>query len=162
MRIVASRQKLTKSLEDYIEAVLALVRQGRVARVRDIAHRLGVSSPSVTAALKGLSKRGLVNYDPYEVVTLTDRGQEVAVGIQRRHDVIRGFLTDVLGVAPGPAEDYACRMEHAVDKALSERMGKLADFLRQRPDGGADWLRSFRKYCAAGPAGSAERTGGKA
>ena len=154
------RLKLTKSLEDYLEAVLALVRRGRVARVRDIARRLGVGSPSVTAALKSLSKRGLVNYDPYEVVTLTERGRELAEGVQHRHDVIRGFLTDVLGVEAGPAEDYACRMEHAVDEALLERFGRLVEFVRRGPGNGADWLASFRRYCSPGsrrrqPRGSA-------
>jgi DtxR family Mn-dependent transcriptional regulator len=148
MRIVARRRKLTKSLEDYLEAVLVLVRRGRVARVRDIARRLGVGSPSVTAAMRSLSQRGLVNYDPYEVVTLTERGLEAAGKIQHRHEVIRGFLTDVLGVAADAAEDYACRMEHAVDDTLLERFGKLADLVRQSPADGADWLESFRRYCS--------------
>jgi len=43
---------LSASLEDYLEAVLLLVRQRRVARVRDIAGRVGVSMPSVNTALK--------------------------------------------------------------------------------------------------------------
>ena len=76
--VTAQSRRLTASLEDYLEAVLMLVRQKRVARVRDIAKRVGVGMPSVTTALKGLARRELVNHDPYEAVTLTDRGREVA------------------------------------------------------------------------------------
>ena len=155
---MTKRPKLTPSLEDYLEAVLALVRRGRVARVRDIARRLGVGSPSVTAALKSLSKRGLVNYDPYQVVTLTDRGQEAAEEIQKRHDVIRGFLTDVLGVEADAAEDYACRMEHAVDETLLARLGRLVEFVRRGAGGRDGWLAAFRRHCSAGP--RAKRSGG--
>jgi Mn-dependent DtxR family transcriptional regulator len=34
-------------------------------RVRDIAKRLEVSKPAVTAALRGLGQKGLVMYQPY-------------------------------------------------------------------------------------------------
>ena len=81
-------EHLSRSLEDYLETILLLVRRKRVARVRDIAKRLNVGMPAVTAALKALSKRKLVNYDPYQVVTLTDRqqrrGQCLPNGTRRR------------------------------------------------------------------------------
>ena len=48
-------------MEDYLEGIIVLVRRDRVARVRDIAGRMGVGMSSVTAALKSLSKRKLVN-----------------------------------------------------------------------------------------------------
>lgn len=145
--MVAKRAKLSKSLEDYLEAVLFCVRRRRVARVRDLARRLGVNNSSVTAALKSLAERDLVNYDPYEVITLTDRGREAAEEIQHRHDVLRGLLTEVLGVDAAAADDYACRLEHAVDAALLERLDRFMAFARRR---GGDWLDAFRRHCANG------------
>ena len=140
------KQKLTTSLEDYLEAVVLLVRQGHVARVRDIAKHLGVSMPSVTAALKGLSKRGLVNYDPYQVVTLTEAGAESGEEIHKRHRVLRGFLADVLGLEPEAAERYACKMEHAVDAALLERLGQFVAYVTQHPQNGPAWLEEFERF----------------
>jgi len=58
------QDKLSPSMEDYLEAIVGLVRTGKVARVRDIAQRLGVGMSSVSTALRGLGARGLVNYDP--------------------------------------------------------------------------------------------------
>jgi DtxR family transcriptional regulator, Mn-dependent transcriptional regulator len=134
-----ARQPLSSSLEDYMEAVLDLVRTGRVARVRDIARRLNVGMPSVSVALKTLSARGLVNYDPYQVVTLTDRGEKVGQDITRRHAVLQGFLTDVLGIDPVLAQSNACRMEHAIDDEVLERLEGFAGFLHRCPSVARSW-----------------------
>ncbi len=147
----ARKAKLTSSLEDYLEAILLLVRENRVARVRDIAKHLGVGMPSVTSALKGLAKRKLVNYDPYQVVTLTDRGREVAGEISGRHVALRRFFADVLGLDSETADANACRMEHAVDNALFERLTRFAEFIRSRPQAGHDWIEEFREFCQQGP-----------
>jgi DtxR family Mn-dependent transcriptional regulator len=126
-------KKLSPSQEDYLEAVLDLVRTGQVARVRDIARRLGVGMPSVTVALRALSSRGLVNYDPYEVVTLTEAGQRTGEEIERRHRVLQSFLTDVLGLDESTARANACRMEHAVDVVVLERLSALMERLEHQP-----------------------------
>lgn len=145
-----TNDNLTSSLEDYLEAILFVVRQKRVARVRDIADRIGVGMPSVTAALKTLAARKLVNYDPYQAVTLTDRGCELAEEISRRHYALRRFLTDVLGLDGAAAEANACRMEHAVDDELLERLTRFAEFIRRCPRAGEDWIRQFAEHCQAG------------
>ena len=63
---------LSASLEDYIEAIYHIISEKEVARGKDIASRLKVSGASVTEALRALSKKGLINYAPYEVITMTD------------------------------------------------------------------------------------------
>ena len=142
--------KLTASLEDYLEAILFIIGQDRVARVRDIARRVGVGMPSVTTALKALSKRKLVNYDPYQVVTLTDRGRKLARQISRRHSVLRRFLTDFLGLDGETAEANACRMEHAVDDELLERLTRFAEFAHTCPRAGDEWIEQFHEFCRQG------------
>jgi len=146
----SSEKGLTASLEDYLEAVLFLVREGSVARVRDIASRLDVGMPSVTAAMKALSKRDLVNYDPYQVVTLTERGMELAEEIGNRHATLRRFLTEVLGIEEDLAEANACRMEHAIDDEVLARLVELGEFLRCCPRVRGRWLEEFTHYCMHG------------
>ena len=145
-----SAKRLTASLEDYLEAILVLERRGRVARVRDIAGRLGVGMPSVTAALKALSKKGLVNYDPYQVVTLTNRGGRAAAEVTRRHMILRRFLAEVLGLSGELAEANACRMEHAADDSLLDKLAALAEFLGNCPRVRDAWLDRSAKGCAPG------------
>jgi len=144
-------EHLSRSLEDYLETILFLIRRRRVARVRDIAKRLNVGMPAVTAALKTLSKRELVNYDPYQVVTLTDPGREVAEEISQRHFLLRQFLTDVLGLDGESADANACRMEHAVDEDLLQRLQEFMRFIHECPRAGSSLVENFRKYCRQRP-----------
>ncbi|MFP4141707.1 MAG: metal-dependent transcriptional regulator [Planctomycetota bacterium] len=146
-----ARKKLTASQEDYLEAILLLVREGRVARVRDIAAHVGVGKPSVTAALKTLAKRELVNYDPYQYITLTEAGRAAAERVERRHHVIKDFLTAILGIDPETAEENACRMEHAVDQQVMQRLQAFAEFAQSCPqfDRG-QWIASMDRGEACG------------
>lgn len=121
--------ELSSSIEDYLEAILALSEidpQDQSVRVTDIAERLQIAKPSVTAALNVLKEKGLVTQERYGKVFLTPEGRKRALVVQRRHRVLRKFLVDVLGVGEKVAENDACLMEHAVS---AETMEKLIEFL---------------------------------
>ena len=91
-----------------------------------------------------------MNYDPYEVVTLTDHGRELAEQVSRRHLALREFLTEVLGLDEQTADANACRMEHAVDDALLSRLVGFAEFVRNCPRAGQDWTDRFKESCQRG------------
>ncbi len=120
-------QELSASLEDYLEAIYHLEREGRVARVRDIAARLSVQMPSVTSALRSLASKDLVNHDRYSYVTLTPAGARVAADMVRRHEVLTGFLVDILGVPRAAAERNACAMEHTIEPAVLDRLVEFVE-----------------------------------
>jgi len=117
---------LTSNMEDYLEAILTLQEEQKVARVRDIARQLKVKMPSVTGAVRNLAEKGLVNYERYSFVTLTEKGRKIAEEIISRHQIIYDFLTRVLLVDIEIAELDACRIEHAVS---AQTMTKLKAFL---------------------------------
>lgn len=121
--------KLTRSLEDYLEAILYLEKKNRVARVKDIANHLGVQMPSVTGALKNLRKRGFINYEKNSFISLTQEGLALAGSIQSRHDVISRFLEKALFMPAGKAADEACKIEHVISKETAERLQNLTDFV---------------------------------
>jgi DtxR family Mn-dependent transcriptional regulator len=112
---------MTQSLEDYLEMVGFLSDDGEV-RVTDIASRLGVSKPSVLTALKTLEDQGLLEHERYRSVTLTERGKEAAAEIRGRHNFLKSFLQDVLGVSPEIAEQDACKMEHVLSEETFRKM----------------------------------------
>ncbi|MCK5271456.1 MAG: ArsR family transcriptional regulator, partial [Sedimentisphaerales bacterium] len=66
-----AEKTLSHSLEDYIEAIYQLCQDKPMAHANHIAEYLGVGKSSVSWALSQLSKKGLVNYTPYEAITLT-------------------------------------------------------------------------------------------
>jgi DtxR family Mn-dependent transcriptional regulator len=138
--------KLNESMEDYLEAILFLETEQRVARVKDIAERIGVVQGSVSTALKSLAEKGLINYEPYRFITLTPAGQTIAREITRRHEVISGFLASVLQLNIDLTEKNACRMEHAMDSTVVDRLVEFIDFINQCPRTGADWIERFRSF----------------
>ena len=138
--------EISSNLEDYLEAIYHLIEEKRVARARDIAERIGVQMSSVTGALKHLAAHDLVNYEPYQYVTLTPAGRQRARDILRRHEVLKDFFTDILALEAQVAEDNACRMEHTIGPAALERLVQFAEFLRSCPRGAAR-IKDFPEFC---------------
>lgn len=144
---------LSSSLEDYLEAAYHCELEKRAARVKDIAARLNVNLASVTGALRSLAAKGLVNYAPYELVTLTTKGRRIARDVVRRHEVLRTFFVDVLGIDARLAEESACKMEHAIPPEIVERFTQYLQFVRTCPVVGTEWSRDFGYHCLQGTPG---------
>ncbi len=144
------QNKLTASQEDYLEAIYHISAEKMAARAKDISRRLDVRASSVTGALRTLGKTGLINYAPYDLITLTDEGRVVAEEIVRRHQALEHFLVNVLGVEAKEADEAACRMEHSVPKAIVNRLIKYAEYVEKCPKGGITWNSGFGYYCKHG------------
>ncbi len=140
------RNNLSASLEDYLEAIFNIAGESEVVRSKDIAECLGVAKPSVTRALKILAKKGLVNYQPYGYVTLTKSGIAEAARVAKKHEVIKSFFVDVLGVDARAAHDAACRTEHALGAAIISRLLGFTDFVNKAGRNGYDIAKEFRKF----------------
>ena len=141
---------LSASLEDYLETIFVLVEEGHVARVKDIAARMNVQMPSVTGALRTLSSKELVNYDPYSYITLTKRGESVAREVVRRHEVLSDFLAGFLGLDRETSERNACHMEHAIEPVVLDLLVDFVEFAEQCPRAGTNWVRGKAYGCRQG------------
>lgn len=141
---------LSASLEDYIEAIYHIIDEKLVARSKEIAARLDVSRASVTEALRALSKKGLINYAPYEAITLTSEGKEVAEDVIFRHQALKKFFIEVLVIDEEIAEDGACRIEHAAPPEIIERMIRFTEFMQVCPRGGEQLITGFNDFCKKG------------
>lgn len=137
---------LSESMQDYLEAILAIQEKNQVARVKDIAEKLDILKGSVTGALKNLAEKGLINYEPYSFITLTEQGKAIAGEITRRHRVIRDFLQCILLMDPEAADQNACRMEHAMDREAVNRLVAFIEYIYNCPRTGTDWIDGFVRY----------------
>ena len=136
---------LSATQEDYVETIFRLAEENRVARVKDIAAHLGVHKSSVTGALRSLSEMGLVNYEPYGYITLTAVGEQRARRVLRRHEDLQSFLTEVLGLDDGTAEDAACKMEHTLPDPVVDRFIDFDDYIASLGEGEYSILAPFKK-----------------
>lgn len=117
---------LTKSLEDYLEAIKILTEKNRVARVKEIGKLLNVKSSSVVNALNILKKMGYIKQEKYGYVELTELGIKEAEKIQKKHDTVVKFLKDILKVSEENAKNDGCKIEHIIS---DETFKKLYQFL---------------------------------
>lgn len=124
---MTEQDKLTPSIEDYLEAIYVLNQDKKGVRSVDVADKLRVAKPSVNRALKSLVESGLIEQERYSVIYLTEQGKEQAKKILHRHTVIKRFLTDVLGLSDERADDEACKIEHVVCEDTVDRLSDHVD-----------------------------------
>jgi len=141
------RHDLSESLENYLEVILDLERNHKVARAKDIADRLQLQRGSVTSALKSLADKGLINYEPYSLITLTAKGKKMAKEITERHALLKEFLIKVLQVEGEIAEETACRLEHAIDPQTVERLTCFMEYIDSCPRTNEQWIQSMLRFC---------------
>jgi DtxR family Mn-dependent transcriptional regulator len=134
---------LTKSLEDYLETIYLLVRDRKVARVKDIAQERDVRMSSVTPAMHRLADLGYIKYRQREFIELTAKGERTARKTMARHELLVRFFRDVLKVTFENAEKDACSIEHLLSDETTEKMVRFFEFLRRCPRSSQDFLKTF-------------------
>ena len=118
--------ELTASLEDYLEAICNFTDRGINPRAVDIAKELSVSRASVTEALKKLAFKGFINYDRYEMLSLTQSGKILAKKIVSKHMILQRFFEERLGLSSQEASENACKIEHVITE---NAFNKIAEYI---------------------------------
>lgn len=111
--------------QDYLKQIYRLHEETGHATTQDIAERLGVKAPSVTAMLKHLASDPAgpyVRHTPYHGAELTDKGLAVALEMVRHHRLIEQFLAELLDMPWDRVHAEAERLEHVLSEELEERI----------------------------------------
>src|SRR5262252_4885418 len=119
------RSAFTRSQEDYLKALYHLRGDHRPVPTRELAQRLGISSPSVSEMVVRLSAQGLVEHDRYRGQQLTREGRKVALELVRHHRLLEMFLVEVLGYSWDEVHDEAERLEHVISERMEARIFEL-------------------------------------
>ena len=143
---MSKRTQLSASLEDYIEAIYNIIAEKQKARSKDIAASLNVSGASVTEALRSLAKKKLINYAPYEAITLTNKGRKAAKDVVHRHNALKQFFIDVLDVKHDIAEQGACRVEHTAPQEIIDQMIRFINYLETCPSDSKQLVENFKTF----------------
>jgi DtxR family Mn-dependent transcriptional regulator len=121
-------KKVNPASENYLETILELEKDNEGVRSVDVAALMGVSKPSVNKAIKILQSAGMAEQLPYGSITLTHKGRKVAKEVRRKHDLLKCFLVELLGIDSEIAEVDACKMEHVVS---DDTINKLTEYLER-------------------------------
>lgn len=145
--------ELTPTLEDYLRAIYDIERRQKAARPKDVSRAQNVASSTVTAALRSLAEKGMIHYEPYELITLTESGLKKARDLATRHHIVRNFLEGILGLQAEQAEATTCDMEHAVNREALERFVCFLAFMQRHSLAATNWLDGFRRFIQEGADG---------
>jgi DtxR family Mn-dependent transcriptional regulator len=119
----------SSTVENYLKAIYlgvgALSRPNRLLPMGQLAAALGVAPGTTTTMVKTLAESGLVEYEPYTGVALTEAGDKLAALVVRRHRVVELFLVQVMGYRWDEVHDEAEQLEHVVSDRLVDRMDEM-------------------------------------
>lgn len=116
---------LTSSMEDYLEAVLVLQQKHGYIRCVDVAGYLGVTKPSVSRAVKELSKKKCLLKKDDGTPSLTEQGRQIAQQIYEKHQFFTKQLIEA-GVPRDIAVQDACRLEHVISETSFNKLKEAA------------------------------------
>ncbi|PKL37702.1 MAG: metal-dependent transcriptional regulator [Spirochaetae bacterium HGW-Spirochaetae-1] len=131
---------LSSHMEDYMEAIVILTSDNRVVRVKDIAKKLNIKMPSVTAALNKLKELHLIEYEKYGFIELTNDGRIIADRVYNKHACLSGFFKKVLTLNPENADSEACKVEHVLSTETCIRLHKFMDFIGEEEENKEGWI----------------------
>jgi len=119
------RSTFTRAQQDYLKALYHLHGDQRPVPTRELAQRLGISSPSVSEMVTRLTAQGLVEHDRYRGQQLTREGRKVALELVRHHRLLEMFLVEILGYSWDEVHDEAERLEHVISERMEQRIFDL-------------------------------------
>ena len=121
------RDTTSVSREDYLKAIWEMLQDEQVPISARLAEELGVTPPAVTAALKRMTRDGLLHLARDGSIRLTRKGRSQAARLALRHQLAEKLLTDVIGLDWTRAHAAAERLEHGispeVETLLLKRFG---------------------------------------
>jgi DtxR family transcriptional regulator, Mn-dependent transcriptional regulator len=125
----------TISTEDYIKAVYKLEEDGEKATTSALAAQLDVADASISDMIKKLSDKGLLHYERYQGVQLTQKGRKMALSILRRHRLWEMYLVRFLGYSWDKVHDEAERLEHVTSDELEQHLDRTLGYPSVDPHG---------------------------
>ncbi|MGA2582669.1 MAG: metal-dependent transcriptional regulator [Tepidisphaeraceae bacterium] len=117
----------SSTVEDYLKNLYLEqhVAEGGVVPMGRLAAIMHVTPGTATAMMKTLANSGLVDYEPRGGVSVSARGEQLALHVLRRHRLVELFLVKVLGLDWSVVHDEADALEHAISDRVLERMDAL-------------------------------------
>ena len=113
--------KIKESAENYLETILILSKKIGSVRSIDVANEMNFTKASISVAMKRLRGDEYISMDADGIITLTDKGKEIATRVYERHQTIAKILI-TLGVREDTAYEDSCKIEHDLSQESFEKI----------------------------------------
>jgi DtxR family transcriptional regulator, Mn-dependent transcriptional regulator len=109
-------------VEDYLQHIHYMTRDGQPVIAARLAERLNVTPPTVTATLQRMERDGLIRHSERKAIVFTDKGRRMAEETVRRHALAERLLTDLLKMGWHESHEEAHGVEHALTPKIEQRL----------------------------------------
>lgn len=116
--------KLSSSQEEYLKTIYILEKNKEKVRVTDIATKLKITKPSVNKAINLLKDIGVINYQAYGNITLTEAGEKYAIEVIKKQDILKMFLVEILDIDEKQAQEEAVAMKYAMSQQTTQKLNQ--------------------------------------
>lgn len=113
---------VTESLKEYLKTMYILKKQNGHIRVTDIAEKMACSKPSVNKAINNLKLEGLLSYESYGTIELTEDGKNLAKKLLEAYDIVYLFLKEVLGLEEENAKVDAEKIKTSISDETANKL----------------------------------------
>lgn len=126
---------ISQTEENYLKALFALSGTTGEAGVNELSKQLDIKMPTVNSMMKRLAEKGLVLYESYKPLKLTEKGRKEAALIIRKHRLTEMYLVEKMGFGWEEVHDIAEQIEHIQSPAFFQKMDELLGYPRVDPHG---------------------------
>jgi len=144
--LLQNKEQLTPALEDYLEMIYRSSLENGYLRINKLAELLNVKASSASKMVKKLGDLGLLNYEKYGIIVLSDSGREIGKFLLERHSTIEKFLRFI-----GCEEDVLVQtelIEHSINSSTLENIKILNSFFADNKEI-ADKFREYKNSMAS-------------
>ncbi len=146
---------MSEKEEDYLKSIYKIILRRGFARPIEIAEDLGVRPASVTDMLKKLQEKGLIIYEKYRGIRITEKGEKIAKKLIYRSEILTRFFK-IFGVSEENSVEMANRVEHYIDDVSFQKIEKFVEFVESFKEN-PKWLEHFREFIETGKLPKCER-----
>ena len=125
----------THTEENYLKALFHLSSQHGEVSVSALSALLNVRKPSANSMIKNLTEQGLVHYEKYKPLLLTEKGRKAAAAVLRKHRLTEMYLVEKMGFGWEEVHEIAEQVEHINAPVFFDRMDELLDYPKVDPHG---------------------------
>lgn len=143
---LASQQDapLSPALENYLIIIFRLEFSNGVCRASDLAAAAGVTRSSVTSALRMLSRLGYIQYSPYKLINLTEKGIQAGEKLAHKQLVLQDFFHSILQLPDDVVQRTACALEHCMPDEAMLRLRQFVMYMHEKEDQWKHWHTEFQ------------------
>lgn len=121
--------------ENYLKALFSLAQDSGEVNVNELSKHLDIKMPTVTSMMKKLAAKGLVHYESYKPLRLSEKGEKAAALIIRKHRLTEMFLVEKMGFGWEEVHHIAEQIEHIVAPEFFAKMDELLGYPKFDPHG---------------------------